>query len=92
MNAAIRQQLVDAANDIQVREVLTFLYRDQPQGASFDGLKERLFLHDAFDETQLTRLVEDRVLVFDGKRYKIAADARQVLDRDPTVLMEEFLR
>ena len=31
-------------------------------------------------------------LAFDGKRYTIAADARQVLDRDPIILMDEFLR
>ncbi len=28
MNAVLRQRFVDAANDIQTREVLTFLYRD----------------------------------------------------------------
>ena len=92
MNGAIRQRLVEAANDIQTREILTFLYRDHPQGASFEGLKEMLFLHEAFEEARLQRLVEERVLAFDGKRYKIAADARQVLDRDPVILMDEFLR
>ena len=92
MNGVIRQRLVEAAQDIQTREILTFLYRDHPQGASFEGLKEMLFLHEAFEEARLQRLVEDKVLAFDGKRYKIAADARQVLDRDPVILMDEFLR
>lgn len=92
MNAAIRQILVEAARDVQIREIITFLYRDHPQGASFEGLKEMLFLHDIFEESQLTQLVDKTILVFDGKRYKVTADARQVLDRDPTILMDEFLR
>ena len=92
MNGVVRQQLVEAAGDVQMREVLTFLYRDHPQGASFEGLKEMLFVHDAFEEARLTDLVANRLLAFDGKRYKMAADARQVLDRDPTILMDEFLR
>ena len=92
MNAVIRQRLADAAQDIQTREVLTFLYRDHPQGASFEGLKEILFLHEAFEESRLQQLVTDKVLTFDGTRYKIAAESRQVLDRDPVILMDEFLR
>lgn len=92
MDIAMRQRLQAAAQDIQTREILTFLYRDHPQGASFEGLKEMLFLHDAFEESQLTRLVEEKILVFDGKRYKVSADARQVLDRDSTILLDEFLR
>ncbi|MBI3996625.1 MAG: hypothetical protein HY352_03095 [Candidatus Omnitrophica bacterium] len=92
MNAAIRQTLVEAARDVQIREIMTFLYRDHPQGASFEGVKEMLFLHDVFEESQLTRLVDQKILIFDGKRYKVTADVRQVLDRDPTILMDEFLR
>ena len=92
MNAVIRQQLLEATKDVQMKEVLTFLYRDHPQGAAFDGLKEQLFLHDAFEEARLTQLVEDKLLAFDGKRYTLAATARQLLDRDPTILMDEFLR
>ena len=92
MNAAIRQRLVEAAQNVQLREILTVLYRDRPQGDAFDGLKELLFLHNAFEESRLTQLVEQKVLAFDGARYKISADARQVLDRDPTILMDEFLR
>ena len=92
MNNQVRQCLVDAAKDIQTREIITFLYRDHPQGASFEGLKEMLFLHEAFEESRLQSLVHEKMFAFDGKRYKIAVDARQVLDRDPTILMEEFLR
>lgn len=92
MNAAVRQQLVESTRDVQTREILTFLYRDQPHGASFEGLKEMLFLHDAFEETILQQLVQQHILAFDGKRYRIAAHARQVLDRDSTILMDEFLR
>ena len=92
MNALMRQRLVDVTKDIQTREILTFIYRDHPQGAAFEGLKEMLFLHDHFAESRLTQLVEEKILAFDGKRYKIAADARQVLDRDPTILMDKFLR
>ena len=92
MNVAMRQRLADIAQDIQLREILTFLYRDHPQGASFEGLKEMLFLHEAFEESRLTPLVDENVLAFDGRRYTIAADARQVLDRDPAILMDEFLR
>lgn len=92
MNAALRRYLIDIVKDIQTREILTFLYRDHPQGVSFAGLKEMLFLHESFEEDRLQQLVEGRILLFDGNRYKVAADARQVLDRDPTVLMEEFLR
>ena len=92
MNPAIRQRLVEAARETQTREILTFIYRDHPQGGSFEGLKEMLFLHDAFQETVLQALVADRVLIFDGQRYKLTAEARQVLDRDPTILMDEFLR
>ncbi len=91
MNTVVRQQLLAAA-DVQAKEVITFLYRDHPQGNSFEGLKEMLWLHDAFEEARLTRLVDEKILAFDGKRYTIAADARQVLDRDPTILMDEFLR
>ena len=92
MNPAIRQRLADSARDAQIREILTFLYRDHPQGASFEGLKEALFLHDDFQESRLQALVEEKLLIFDGKRYKIAADTRPILDRDPTILMDEFLR
>lgn len=92
MNNETRQQLTAAARDIQTREVITFLYRDHPQGASFEALKEMLFLHEAFEESRLSGLVDGKILAFDGKRYKVAANARQVLDRDPTILMEEFLR
>ncbi|MBI3009391.1 MAG: hypothetical protein HYY57_00145, partial [Candidatus Omnitrophica bacterium] len=49
-------------------------------------------LHEAFDEARLQQLVERRILNFDTKRYKVSADARQVLDRDPTILLDEFLR
>ena len=91
MNTAIRQQLAEAAQDVQTREVLTFLYRDHPQGAPFEGLKEMLFLHENFEEGRLQQLVAGKILAFDGTRYKIAADARQVLDRDPVILMDEFL-
>ena len=92
MYAAIRQRLVEVTKDVQMREILTFLYRDHPQGAAFEGLKEMLFLHEHFEESRLAQLAEEKILVFDGKRYKIAADTRQVLDRDPTILMDEFLR
>ena len=92
MKLEIRQRLVDTTKDIQTREILTFLYRDHPQGASFEGLKEMLFLHEAFEESRLHQLVEQKILAFDGKRYTIAADARQVFDRDPIILMDEFLR
>ena len=92
MNGPIRQRLVEAAKDIQIREVLTFLYRDHPQGASFEGLKEMLFIHENFDEARLTQLVGEKILAFDGQRYKIAASVRQILDRDPVILMDEFLR
>ena len=92
MNLALRQRLVDAAKDVQVREILTFLYRDHSQGASFEGLKEMLFIHEDFQEGRLTQLVNDKALAFDGSRYKISVDARQVLDRDPVILMDEFLR
>ncbi|MBI3321092.1 MAG: hypothetical protein HYZ91_02355 [Candidatus Omnitrophica bacterium] len=92
MNLTVRQRLVEASRDVQTREVLTFLYRDHPQGASFDALKEMLFLHEAFEEAGLQQLVQEGVLIFNGKRYTIAADARSVLDRDPIILMDEFLR
>ena len=92
MNAAIRQKLSQAAQDVQIREILTVVYRDQPQGASLETLKEMLFLHEQFDESPLTQLVSDRVLAFDGNRYKVSTEARQVLDRDPTILMDEFMR
>ena len=92
MNAAVRQRLLEATKDIQTKEAITFLYRDHPQGSAFEGLKEMLFLHDAFEEARLQVLVEQRILAFDGTRYTIAADARQILDRDPTILMDEFLR
>ena len=92
MNTALRQRLAAAAQDVRVREIITFLYRDHPQGASFEGLKEMLFLHEDFQEAQLQQLAQDKVLTFDGTRYKISADARQVLDRDPVILMDEFLR
>ena len=88
----MRQRLLETAQDVQMREIVTCLYRDHPQGVSFDGIKEILFLHDAFEEAQLTSLVGQKILVFDGKRYKVAADARLVLDRDATILMDEFLR
>ena len=92
MNAAIRQRLIEATRDVRMREILTFLYRDHPQGGSFEGLKEMLFLHEDFQEPSIQRLVDENVLIFDGTRYKISADARQVLDRDATILMDEFLR
>ena len=92
MNPETRQRLLEAARDVQMREILTFLYRDHPQGSAFEALKEMLFLHDAFEEVRLQHLVEEKILAFDGSRYKISAEARQVLDRDPTILMDEFLR
>jgi hypothetical protein len=88
MDMTMRQRLVEAAGDVQPREILTFLYRDHPQGASCDGLKEMLFLHEAFEETGLRQLVDAKVLAFDGTRYMIAAEARQVLDRDPTIVLD----
>ena len=51
-----------------------------------------LFLHDAFEETTLTDLVEQGILVYDGKRYTVSSTARQILERDATILMDEFLR
>ncbi len=92
MNLVLRQQLTEAAKDVQMREVLTVLYRDHPQGASFDGLKEMLFLHETFKESRLKALVSARILSFDGTRYKMSGDTRHVLDRDPVILMDEFLR
>jgi hypothetical protein len=92
MNLELRQRLAQAAQDVQVREILTFLYRDHPQGTSLEGLKEMLFLHDNFDDGLLQELVVGRALQFDGTRYKVTADVRQILDRDPTILMDEFLR
>jgi hypothetical protein len=92
MDLTMRQRLAQAAGDIQTREILTFLYRDHPQGASFEGLKEMLFLHEAFTEDGLQALVQGKMLAFDGRRYKVSAEARVVLDRDPTILMDEFLR
>lgn len=92
INPALRQQLAEAAQDVQMRETLTFLYRDQPQGASFDTLQETLCLHNGFDEPGLQALVEDKVLIFNSARYKISAEARQILDRDPVILLDDFLR
>jgi hypothetical protein len=40
----------------------------------------------------MARLTGEGVLLFDGKRYRVSGDARQILDRDPTILMDEFLR
>jgi hypothetical protein len=91
-DAALRQRLADACQQVQIREILTFLYRDHPQGASFEGLKEMLFLHEDVKEEAMQQLVEGRILMFDGKRYKISAEARVILDRDPVILMDEFLR
>ena len=92
MNAALRQQLAAAAEDVRLREILTFLYRDHPQGASFEGLKEMLYLHEDFKEESLQQLLQDKILMVAGDRYKLSADARQILDRDPVILMDEFLR
>ena len=92
MDVAIRQRLAAAAQDVRLREVLTFLYRDHPQGASFEGLKEMLYLHDDFKEESLQQLANDRILVLTGDRYKVSPPARQILDRDPVILMDEFLR
>jgi DNA-binding IclR family transcriptional regulator len=92
MNAALRHSLVEAAKQAQPREVITFLYRDHPQGASYEGLTEMLFLHEAFEESQLTRLVEQGILAFDGTRYTLSIHARQILDRDAAILLDEFLR
>ena len=92
MNLEIRQRLVDTTKDIQTREILTFLYRDHPQGASFEGLKEMLFLHEDFTEDRLQELAADGLLVANDGRYKISPSVRQVLDRDPVILMDEFLR
>ena len=92
MTPELRQRLVDEATDVQMREVLTFLYRDHPQGSSFEGLKEMLFLHEAFEESRLQALVSVSILLFDGTRYKISGNTRQILDRDPVILMDEFLR
>ena len=99
---AIRHALIDAAKDVQVRELITFLYRDHPQGAAYEALKEMLFLHDDFEDTRLQQLVEQQVLTFDVARYTVSARARQILERTPTILMdpptrqgggmEEFLR
>ena len=92
INATIRQRLVEETRDVQTKEIITWLYRDHPQGASSEGIKETLFLHDAFEESSLTRLVEQGVLIFDGKRYQVSPVPRQILDRDPTILLDEFLR
>ncbi len=92
MDVAFRQRLVEVTQDVQVREILTLLYRDHPQGSAFEGLKEMLFIHEDFQETRLQQLVEEKILAFDGTRYKISVDARQILDRDSTILMDEFLR
>ena len=79
MNTVMRQRLAGVAQDVQSREILTFFYRDHPQGASFE-------------EAQLQQLVGQQILGFDGKRYTLTADARQVLDRDSTILLDELLR
>lgn len=92
MNGEIRQRLVSAAKDVRVREILTCLYRDHPHGVSFEGLKEMLYLHDDFKEDSLKLLADGQVLGVSGGRYKLTSNARQVLDRDPVILMDEFLR
>lgn len=92
MDAELRTRLAASAADVQRREIITFFFRDHPEGASFEGLKEHLFLHDAFEESQLTDLVAQGILMFDGKRYKVSSASRQILERDATILMDEFLR
>lgn len=92
MDLALRTRLADAAEDVQMRETLTFLYRDHPQGAAYDVLQETLFLHNGFDEARLQALVGEKILSFDGAKYKISAEARQILDRDPVILLDDFLR
>ena len=92
MNTEIRQRLVQAAKDVRTREVLTCLYRDHPHGASFEGLKELLYLHEDYKEESLSGLADGKVLIVSGGRYKLTSSARQVLDRDPVILMDEFLR
>ena len=92
MNAAIRQRMASAAKDVRTREILTLLYRDQPQGASFEGLKETLYLHEDFKEESLKALADGQVLILSGEKYKLTPAARQILDRDPVILMDEFLR
>jgi len=91
MNAAIRQRLSEFSKNAQLKEVITFLYRDHPQGASLENLKEMLYLHDDFNEQKLSPLVETEILLFSGDRYKVSPDARRILDRDPVILMDEFL-
>lgn len=92
MNAEIRQRLASAAKDVRIREILTLLYRGQPQGATFEGLKEMLYLHDDFKEESLKELADGKVLILSGEKYKLTPIARQILDRDPVILMDEFLR
>ena len=51
-----------------------------------------LYLHDDYKEESLQGLADGKVLVLSNGRYKLASHARQVLDRDPVILMDEFLR
>ncbi|HEX9779999.1 MAG TPA: hypothetical protein VGB20_02155 [bacterium] len=92
MDTGIRQRLVQEIADIQMREILTFFFRDHPEGAEFEALKEMLFLHESFEESRLSELVGEKVLAFDGRRYKLSTGARQVLERDPTILLDELIQ
>ena len=92
MDQALRQRIVEATKDAQIREIVTFLYREHVQGAPFAGLKEMLFLHEAFEEARFKQLAKDGILAYDGTRYMVSAGARQVLDGDSTMLLGEHLR
>ena len=92
MNAELRSRLAEAASQAQLREIITFFFRDHPQGTSFEGLKEMLYLHEDFKEESLQQLTTNQILIVADGRYTLSPFARQILDRDPVILMDEFLR
>jgi len=90
MDEQLTQQLKHALSQKFARDLIVFLYREHEEGASFAGLKEMLFLHQDVEECQLEGLVNQRILEYDGWRYRLTPSARSLLDEMPDLLTKNL--
>jgi hypothetical protein len=75
--------LTQVLQDTTLRDVLIYLYTEQPGGARYVLMKDDLFLGDDFGVVRMHELVQQGILVCHDAVYMLSDDTRAYLTAHP---------